>query len=230
MNGLAAGHANSVESHTVPLGQGATVPSADNVSTVQVTPQDVVPTVKPATQVLPTDAVIDPNAPPPTGPQPVTTPTYEYDHDTTSTTTNPDGSTTTQHTEEPGVMSCSIGNHDQRTFGSVLQEHLTRWQGSGLAGALNLIKNLTWPDTIPIYTLNSSLFGTFTLDFSGWSGILGGTARPRHCDRLLRRLSHHLCGVNMTALLNLIYCFLMDMIQSFRDVWVIGFDSLLTPG
>jgi len=33
----------------------------------------------------------------------------------------------------------------------------------------------------------------------------------------------------MTGLLNLIYCFLVDMIQSFRDVWVLGFDSLLTP-
>lgn len=33
----------------------------------------------------------------------------------------------------------------------------------------------------------------------------------------------------MTGLLNLIYCFLLDMIQSFRDIWVIGFDSLFTP-
>lgn len=33
----------------------------------------------------------------------------------------------------------------------------------------------------------------------------------------------------MTALLNMIYCFLMDMIQSFRDIWVIGWDSLLSP-
>ncbi|MDP1768373.1 MAG: hypothetical protein Q8L74_06150 [Nitrospirota bacterium] len=33
----------------------------------------------------------------------------------------------------------------------------------------------------------------------------------------------------MTALLNLIYCFLMDMIQSLRDVWIIGWDSLLSP-
>ena len=33
----------------------------------------------------------------------------------------------------------------------------------------------------------------------------------------------------MTAILNLIYCFLMDMIQSVRDVWVIGWDSVLAP-
>jgi hypothetical protein len=33
----------------------------------------------------------------------------------------------------------------------------------------------------------------------------------------------------MTAILNMIYCFLTDMIQSFRDIWVIGWDSVLSP-
>ena len=33
----------------------------------------------------------------------------------------------------------------------------------------------------------------------------------------------------MTALLNLIYCFLMDMIASFKDIWLVGWDSLLLP-
>lgn len=33
----------------------------------------------------------------------------------------------------------------------------------------------------------------------------------------------------MTALLNLIYCFLMDMIASFKDIWLLGWDSLLIP-
>jgi len=33
----------------------------------------------------------------------------------------------------------------------------------------------------------------------------------------------------MTALLNLIYCFLMDMIASFKDIWLLGWDSILTP-
>ena len=33
----------------------------------------------------------------------------------------------------------------------------------------------------------------------------------------------------MTAILNLIYCFLMDMIQSFRDIWILGWDSVLSP-
>jgi hypothetical protein len=33
----------------------------------------------------------------------------------------------------------------------------------------------------------------------------------------------------MTALLNLIYCFLMDMIASFKDIWLLGWDSMLGP-
>ena len=33
----------------------------------------------------------------------------------------------------------------------------------------------------------------------------------------------------MTALLNLIYCFLMDMIASFKDVWLLGWDSVQSP-
>lgn len=171
VNGLASGNASSIESNTEPVGQGVTAPAADNVTTVQVSPSQVAPTVKPATSVLPTDSVIDPNAPPPTGPQPVTTPTSTTTT-TTTTTTNPDGSTTTQDTEAPGVMSCSIGNHDQRTFGSILQTHMAVWQGSGLVSALNLIKNLTWPETIPTYALSSTIFGAFTLDFSSWSGML----------------------------------------------------------
>ena len=33
----------------------------------------------------------------------------------------------------------------------------------------------------------------------------------------------------MTALLNLIYCILMDMLASFKDVWLLGWDSVLSP-
>jgi len=33
----------------------------------------------------------------------------------------------------------------------------------------------------------------------------------------------------MTALLNLIYCFLLDMSSSFEDIWLTGWDSVLTP-
>jgi hypothetical protein len=90
---------------------------------------------------------------------------------TTTTTTNPDGSTTTQEAEA-ATVACSAGNHDQRTFGSVLQDHLNQWQGTGLLSALNLLKTLTWPTAIPTYSLQSHLFGTFTIDFTAWSGQL----------------------------------------------------------
>ena len=49
---------------------------------------------------------------------------------------------------------------------------MTVWQSSGLLSALTLLKTLTWPSAIPTYSLSSSLFGSFTLDFSAWSGLL----------------------------------------------------------
>ena len=166
VGGLPAANPNSIESNTTPLGQGATAPSAENVTTLPVSPTEVVPTVKPASQVGPTDAVIDPNAPAPAGPQPPVPSTQ-----TTTTTTNPDGSVTEQE-ESTSSVSCSAGNHDPRTFGSVLQEHLNQWQGSGLLSALTLLKTLTWPSAIPTYSLQSNLLGSFTLDFSACSGML----------------------------------------------------------
>lgn len=33
----------------------------------------------------------------------------------------------------------------------------------------------------------------------------------------------------MTAILQMIYCFLLDMIASFTDIWLLGFDSVLGP-
>ena len=169
VGGLPSANPLSVESKTAPVGQGVTAPAADQVTSLPVTPAQVVPTVKPASQVGPTDAVIDPNAPPPSGPQPVMQST-QTTNTTTTTTTNPDGSTTKQEADTAAV-SCSAGNHDQRTFGSVLQDHMNVWQGSGLLSALNLLKTLTWPSAIPTYALNSTLLGTFTLDFSAWSGM-----------------------------------------------------------
>jgi hypothetical protein len=170
VGGLPAANPNSIESKTSPVGQGATAPSAENVTTIPVSPAEVVPTVKPASQVGPTDAVIDPNAPAPAGPQPAV-PSTQTTTTTTTTTTNPDGSVTQQE-ETTSSVSCSAGNHDQRTFGSVLQDHMTLWQGSGLLSALNLLKTLTWPSAIPTYSLQSNLLGSFTLDFSAWSSML----------------------------------------------------------
>lgn len=33
----------------------------------------------------------------------------------------------------------------------------------------------------------------------------------------------------MTAILHMIYCFLLDMIASFKDIWLLGWDSILAP-
>ena len=170
INGLPAGNPNSIESQTNPLGLGVPAPAAETVTILPVSPTDVVPTVKPASQVSPTDVVIDPNAPPPAGPQPAV-PSMQTTTTTTTTTTNPDGSVTEQEASTSSV-SCSAGNHDTRTFGSVLQDHLNQWQGSGLLSALTLLKTLTWPTAIPTYSLQSNLLGSFTLDFSAWSGML----------------------------------------------------------
>jgi hypothetical protein len=170
VNQLPAGDAKSIESNTTPVGQGVTPNPAENLTTLPVSPTDVSPTVKPASQVQPTDAVIDPNAPPPAGPQPAV-PSTQTTTTTTTTTTNPDGSVTEQEASTSSV-SCSAGNHDTRTFGSVLQDHMNQWQGSGLLSALNLLKTLTWPSAIPTYSLQSNLLGSFTLDFSAWSGML----------------------------------------------------------
>jgi len=170
VGGLPASNPLSVESKTAPVGQGVTAPAADQVTALPVTPAQVVPTVKPASQVGPTDAVIDPNAPPPSGPQPGIQST-QTTSTTTTTTTNPDGSTTKQEADTAAV-SCSAGNHDQRTFGSVLQDHMNLWQNSGLLSALNLLKTLAWPSTIPTYSLSSTIFGSFTLDFSSGAGML----------------------------------------------------------
>ena len=94
---------------------------------------------------------------------------------------------------------------------------------------LNLLKTLTWPSAIPTYSLQSKLLGSFTLDFSAWSGMLTAIRSHHHRARGVCGLSDRLCGERMTALLNLIYCFLMDMIASFKDIWLLGWDSILGP-
>jgi hypothetical protein len=175
---LPASDPNSIESNTLPIGSQVQPTPADQTASNPV-PASALPTsVVPATDVLPTDLVIDANAPAPTGTQQTQTKTQQTTGtttETTTTTTNPDGSVTTETTkseEETSTASCTVGNHDQRSFGSILQDHMNLWAGSGLLSALNLLKNLTWPTGIPTYSLQSSLLGNFTLDFSAWGGML----------------------------------------------------------
>ena len=55
---------------------------------------------------------------------------------------------------------------------TVLQSHIDTWKGSGIAGQLALLQNLTWPTTYPTYTVQSTFLGTFSFDFSQWAGVL----------------------------------------------------------
>lgn len=179
LQNLPASDPLSIESNTMPAGVGVASTPADQVVSQPVPASQVTTQVVPASQVGPTDVVVNKDATAPAGPVPTQTGTQTStttNTTTTTTVTNPNGSTTTTstttETEEAPVSSCSTGNHEQRTFGGILQDHLDRWSGSGLLSALNLLKTLTWPSTIPSYSLQSNLLGNFTLDFSAWSGIL----------------------------------------------------------
>ena len=178
VGGLPASDPLSIESNTVSVGAQATPTPADATASNPVPASGLQTTVVPATNVQPTDLVVNPNATPPPGTthtNTATQPTTGTSTTTTTTTTNPDGSTTQTKTttaEETAPVSCSLGNHEQRSFGGILQAHMETWKGSGLLSALNLLSTLVWPTTSPTYTLTSSFLGTFTFDFSAWAGML----------------------------------------------------------
>lgn len=178
LNALPAGDPKSFESNTTKVGTETQATPADSQVSLPLASTDVATSVVPSGTVSPTDTVLNPNATAtpgtPTTQTQETTSTTESTT-TTTTTTNPDGSTTTTETRtetEEASASCSAGTHDQRTFGGVLQAHMTAWQGSGLLSALNVLKTLTWPETMPSYQLNSTIMGTFNVDFTQWSGML----------------------------------------------------------
>jgi len=179
LQAMPAANPLSLESNTTPQGVDGSTTPADQVVSQSVPASQVTTQVVPASQVGPTDVVVNKDATAPAGPVPTQTSTQTStttNTTTTTTITNPDGSTTsistTTETEEAPVSACSIGNHEPRTFGGTLQDHMDRWSGSGLLSALNLLKTLTWPTTLPTYSLQSTLLGTFTLDFSAWSSML----------------------------------------------------------
>lgn len=178
IGGLPAGDSQSIESNTVPVGSQVAPTPADSTSAIAVPSAGLATDVVPTSQVAPTDTVINPNATPPAGTQttkPASQTTDTTATKTTTTTTNPDGSVTQTSTEtaaDTATVTCSAGNHEQRSFGGILQAHMDLWAGSGLLSALNLLKNLTWPSAIPSFALSSTLFGNFTLDFSAWAGML----------------------------------------------------------
>jgi hypothetical protein len=165
LNQLPANDPLSVESQTQPVGTTNSAPTGSVSQTdIPVSPTQMPTTVVPANAVPDGSAVVDPNAPAPTQQAQTNTQTA-----TTTTTTNPDGSQTDTQT---ATVQCNWGQHDARTFGTVLQDHYNLWSASGLLGTLELIKNLTWPSTFPTYTLSSSILGTFTFDFNAWAGVI----------------------------------------------------------
>ncbi len=156
------------EQHLSPVGASSTPQPADSTTSTAVSPTDLPTTVKPASQVLPTDAVVDPNAPKPSGTDSV--PASQTTTTTTTTTTNPDGSKT-DTTQDTANVSCTSGDHDSRSFGSVLQSHIDTWKGSGLLSALSLLQTLTWPDQLPTITVSSTTWGTHQVDFNQWAAV-----------------------------------------------------------
>jgi len=153
------------EQQTDPAGTTNPAPSGSASTTnLPVAPAEMPSSVVPANNVPPGAAVINPSAPQPTQ----QTQTADQSS-TTTTTTHPDGSQTEEST---ATVSCASGQHSTRTFGSVLQDHVTVWSASGLVGTLELLKNLSWPTTLPTYTLQSTVMGTFTFDFNAWAGVL----------------------------------------------------------
>jgi len=153
------------EKQTDPAGTTNPAPSGTASTTnLPVSPGEMPSSVVPANAVPSGSAVLNPSAPQPTQ----QTQTAEQSS-TTTTTTHPDGSQTEAST---ATVSCASGQHSPRTFGSVLQDHYTVWSASGLVGTLELLKNLSWPTTLPTYTLQSTVMGTFTVDFNAWAGVL----------------------------------------------------------
>ncbi|MDK2742864.1 MAG: hypothetical protein NDI90_08100 [Nitrospira sp. BO4] len=158
---------NSPASNTSPVGSGQSATDASTVINDPVTPSDAPTTVVPSNQVPDDSVMIDPNATPPAGTQTTST-TTQQTTTTTTTTTNPDGSTTTQDDSSTTVQ-CSTGDHELRSFGAILEEHMTAWRGSGIAGQLALLQSLTWPSDLPTITWTSMQFGTFAVNFNDWS-------------------------------------------------------------
>ncbi|MEW6284334.1 MAG: hypothetical protein AB1758_37310, partial [Candidatus Eremiobacterota bacterium] len=158
----------SIPAHTRPVGQGGATNAADQVQSVALSPDQVPTTVKPTSQIGPKDITVADNVPPPAGSQ-TTDSTTQQSTTTTTKTVNPDGSVTEEKTTTASTSCTAPGGHDQRTLGSVLQEHLAVWNGSGLLGAVNLLKTLTWPSTLPVITLPSALFGAQQVNFNDWA-------------------------------------------------------------
>lgn len=167
LNALPESDPRSIPSHSHPVGANGSAQPAASTNTVPVQGNEVQSEVVPTSSVGPRDVVVKENEAPPAGSQ-TQTQTQQASTRTTSTMTNPDGSVTEESTEE-ATASCAVGEHDRRTLATVWEEHKGKWEASGLLGALNVLKNLTWPTDLPEIQLSSGIFGGLSVDFSQWS-------------------------------------------------------------
>lgn len=170
LTGLPATDPNSIQSHSQPLGIGASPDTGATTIVNPVSPTEMPTSVKPTAQVGPTDIKIADHVSPPPGTQ-TTTPTTQQSTTTTATVTNPDGSKTETKTTTATSSCTAAAGHEPRTMGTVLAEHQAIWNSSGLLGAVNLLKNLTWPTSLPVVDLPSSFFGTQHVDFNQWAWV-----------------------------------------------------------
>lgn len=179
-------------SHSYLVGQTKVEPAgaavATNVMTLPVLSSDIATQVVPETSVSSTDSVLAQGLPAPqsTTQTSVSTSTSVTNPDgsttATTTTTNPDGSTTATTTttpagqpspqpDVPDSVSCGTGRHDGRTAGSVLTSHVQVWQSGPLAQSLTALKNISWPTSLPVVSFSSSIFGSFVMDLNAWAWV-----------------------------------------------------------
>jgi len=163
VSGLPAEDPASVESHTVPKGQGASPSSPATTEAISVTPAQMPSSVVPK-PVANGDAVVADNVPPP-----AETPQQSTVTQTSTTTTTTDGDTTEESTE--ATVSCNGATHDERTLRSIWETHKAQWGDTGVGSLLNVFKTITWPDALGSISFDFSHvgFGTYVLDFNNYA-------------------------------------------------------------
>ena len=156
-----------------PVGIGASPQIADDIQTITVSSTDVATSLKPVDQIAPTDIVLGDGFPAPQGTQTIDNQTQTLTQTRTETVTaNPDGSTTTQtEEEETATAACTGGSHSEKTTGTVIQEHIDRWQQSGLLASLSGLKNIVWSSTLPTIMFTSARWGTHSINMNDWAWV-----------------------------------------------------------
>src|SRR4030067_1035883 len=73
--------------------------------------------------------------------------------------------------EPVGVgVSVTPADSDTRSVGGVLQSHMDTWQGTGLIGAISGFYNVSFPDDLPVISVEDT-FGQHEIDMNDYSGV-----------------------------------------------------------